>query len=151
MPKFSKRSIAILETCDERLQGLFLALVKRFDCKVVSGYRTPEAQTALFKKGRWFNERTMKWEIVNPLQIVTYKDGVLKKSKHNLDPSPAIDVVPYPLNWNDRERMYYFAGYVKATAYHLNIPIRWGGDWDDDTEVQDHKFVDLPHFELKEI
>ena len=26
--------------------------------------------------------------------------------------------------------------------------IRWGGDWDGDTDVKDQKFMDLPHFEL---
>ena len=33
-------------------------------------------------------------------------------------------------------------------ANRLEIPIRWGGDWDMDTYVKDQKFKDLPHFEL---
>ena len=28
------------------------------------------------------------------------------------------------------------------------IPLRWGGDWDVDTELKDNDFDDLPHFEL---
>jgi peptidoglycan L-alanyl-D-glutamate endopeptidase CwlK len=50
--------------------------------------------------------------------------------------------------------MHYFAGYVKATAEQLKKDqlichdIRWGGDWDSDTEVNDQTFIDLPHFEL---
>ena len=31
----------------------------------------------------------------------------------------------------------------------MGIPVRWGGDWDDDTEVKDTGFKDLPHFELR--
>ena len=28
------------------------------------------------------------------------------------------------------------------------VEIRWGGDWDSDTQVKDNKFDDLVHFEL---
>jgi hypothetical protein len=28
------------------------------------------------------------------------------------------------------------------------LKLRWGGDWDMDTEVKDNKFDDLVHFEL---
>jgi peptidoglycan LD-endopeptidase CwlK len=30
----------------------------------------------------------------------------------------------------------------------MGIEIRWGGDWDGDGDLSDHKFNDLPHFEL---
>jgi len=30
----------------------------------------------------------------------------------------------------------------------MGIRLRWGGDWDGDTELDDNKFDDLPHFEL---
>jgi len=29
------------------------------------------------------------------------------------------------------------------------MKIRWGGDWDMDTQTKDNKFDDLVHFELK--
>ena len=29
----------------------------------------------------------------------------------------------------------------------MGIKIRWGGDWDSDTQVNDNKFDDLVHFE----
>ena len=69
--------------------------------------------------------------------------------KHNADPSNAVDVVPYPVDWEDTDRMYYFAGFVKGIAAVMGIPIRWGGDWNDNTEVKDTNFKDLPHFELR--
>ena len=71
-------------------------------------------------------------------------------SKHNSFPSLAVDVAPYPINWSDKERFYFFAGYVKATADQMKIKIRWGGDWDGDTKVRDQTFMDLPHYELIE-
>ena len=70
------------------------------------------------------------------------------KSRHNLVPSMAVDVCPYPIDWNDRERFSYFAGYVRGVAAGMGIDIRWGGDWDSDGEVKDNSFDDLPHFEL---
>ena len=36
--------------------------------------------------------------------------------KHNTVPSMAVDVTPYPVVWDDRERQTLFAGYVLATA-----------------------------------
>ena len=30
----------------------------------------------------------------------------------------------------------------------MDINLRWGGDWDQDTEVKDNRFDDLGHFEL---
>jgi len=65
-------------------------------------------------------------------------------------PSLAVDVAPYPIDWNDRERFCYFAGYVKGIAKSLGTELRWGGDWDRDTQVKDNNFDDLPHFELVE-
>ena len=51
MPRFSKRSLGRLETCDERLQELFKEVVKRFDCTIIEGHRGEEKQNAAYKKG----------------------------------------------------------------------------------------------------
>ena len=130
MPTFSKRSKDNLATADERLQLLFNEVIKGFDCIVIEGHRSVERQNKLYKKG------------------FSKLDGINKKSKHNYSPSLAVDVVPYPIDWQDTNRMYYFGGYVKGVAERLGLKIRWGGDWDNDTKVNDHRFIDLPHFEL---
>jgi len=67
---------------------------------------------------------------------------------HNRYPSRAIDLAPWPLDWSDIRRFYYFGGFVVGVANKLDIPIRWGGDWDGDFEVKDQNFNDLVHFEL---
>ena len=72
------------------------------------------------------------------------------KGKHNSLPSVAVDVIPYPIDWEDRERMTYFAGYVVGIAKSMGITIRWGGDWNMDTKVKDNRFDDLVHFELRD-
>ena len=75
---------------------------------------------------------------------VRFPDG-----RHNAQPSNAVDVTPYPVDWEDLDRMNYFAGIVKGIAYIKGIPIRWGGDWNDNTDLKDNSFDDLPHFELR--
>ncbi len=128
MPKFSRRSLDRLETCHRDLQRLFKEVVKGFDCSILCGERGEEDQTRAFKDG---------------LTKVEYPF-----SKHNKRPSDAVDVAPYPIDWNDLNRFYLFCGYVKRTAEELGIEVRGGYDWDGDTEVLDQTFNDLPHWEL---
>ena len=128
MPRFSKRSEAKLATCDPKLQQLFNEVIKGFDCSILVGHRGQFEQAKAVIEGR----SKVHWP----------------NSKHNSSPSQAVDVAPYPIDWEDRERFHLFAGYVLGIASQLNIPIRWGGDWDMDTEVKDNTFDDLVHFEL---
>lgn len=130
MPKFGSTSIKRLETCHEDLQQIFYQVIKHFDCSILEGHRGEEKQNKYFDEGK---------------SKVRYPKG-----RHNAIPSRAVDVAPYPIDWDDLDRFYYFAGFVKGIAAMLDIPIRWGGDWDNDTQVKDTGFKDLPHFELKE-
>jgi len=52
----------------------------------------------------------------------------------------AVDMVPWPVDWNDLERFEVVAEAMKTAAEELDIPIVWGGDW--------KSFYDAPHFEL---
>jgi peptidoglycan L-alanyl-D-glutamate endopeptidase CwlK len=128
VPKFGKRSRNNLKTCDNRLQDLFNEVVKHFDCSVLVGFRDRNGQDTAFNSGH----SKLKWP----------------ESKHNTKPAIAVDVAPYPIDWSDRERFLYFGGMVKGFAYSLDLPLRWGGDWDNDTQLSDNKFDDLVHFEL---
>ena len=131
MFKFGKRSRKNLETCDQRLQNILNEVIKYVDCTVIEGHRSETRQDELFDQGK---------------TKVKYPNG-----RHNKYPSLAVDVVPYPIDWKDRERMTLFAGFVKGIAKGMyNIDLRWGGDWDSDFEVQDNRFDDFPHFEIKE-
>ena len=130
MPRFGSRSKSRLNTCDDRLQNLFKEVVKGFDCTVIEGHRGKEKQNEAYRKG----------------------NSKLKfpKGKHNKLPSIAVDVAPYPVDWTDRDRFHYFGGYVLVVAKKMRLNIRWGGDWDMDTQTKDNKFDDLVHFEIKE-
>ena len=52
----------------------------------------------------------------------------------------AVDMVPWPVDWNDLERFEIMSEAMKQAAEELDIPIVWGGDW--------KSFYDAPHFEL---
>ena len=118
-----------LKTCDSRLITLFQAVVAGFDCAIICGHRGKEDQNKAFAEG--------KSKLKFPM------------GKHNSIPSKAVDAMPFPIDWKDTDRIRYFAGYVKGVADTLGIPIRWGGDWDQDTELNDNNFNDLVHFELR--
>ena len=129
MPRFGKRSISRLKTCDQKLQELFYEVVKHFDCSIIEGHRGEERQNKAFADGK---------------SKVKYPNG-----KHNQNPSIAVDVAPYPIDWSDRDRFHYFGGFVLGVAKEMGMNIRWGGDWNQDTHTKDNKFDDLVHFEIK--
>ena len=130
MPKFGRRSKERLATCDSKLQKVFNEVIKHVDCSVLEGHRGEERQNALFEDG--------KTQVKFP------------KGRHNSSPSNAVDITPYPVDWEDRERQTLFAGFVLGVAKLMGITLRWGGDWDMDFHVMDNRFDDFPHFEIRE-
>jgi len=128
MASFGAQSRIRLNSCHPDLIRLFDEVVKNYDCTILCGHRGEEEQTKAFNEGR------SKVQFPN--------------SRHNSLPSMAVDVMRYPIDWEDRIRMYHFAGYVLGVANSLGINIRWGGDWDSDLDFEDNKFFDAPHFEL---
>jgi len=107
---------------------LFSRVIKEVDCIVLCGHRDKAAQDDAYMKDQ--------------------STKIYPNSKHNKMPSMAIDVAPFPVKMVDIQGHYFFAGYVKGIAKGLDIPIRWGGDWDSDNDFNDQTFYDLWHFEL---
>ena len=136
---YSKQSADNLATADPRLQMLFNKVSEVIDCTIIYGHRNIKKQQELYQIGRTTEMHR---------HPVTSCDGIEKKSNHNFEPSKAIDAAPCPIRWNDRERFVHFAGIVKGIASLLDIKIRWGGDWDNDNDLRDQSWMDLPHFEL---
>tara|TARA_Y100000310_G_C20298581_1_gene630642 strand:- start:66 stop:506 length:441 start_codon:yes stop_codon:yes gene_type:complete len=143
MPKFGENSKKHLNSCHEDLQIIFNAVIVEIDCSVICGHRNEEDQEKAFNKG---NSKVH-----------------FPKGKHNSNPSTAVDVYPYPIDFDDLPRFYWFAGWVLAKAEILrNVGeithnVRWGGNWDGfkkgiiDFSYNKRQDVldDLPHFELK--
>ncbi len=130
MYKFSPRSLLRLAGCDKRLQEICHEAIKVMDFSVLEGHRDEEAQNDAYASGR----SKLRWP----------------DSKHNKHPSLAVDLAPYPIDWEQRSRFYLLAGVMFACANKLGYKIRFGGDWDMDMEHKDQKFNDLPHFEIVE-
>jgi len=126
--KFSDISLERLNTAEPELVELFHHVLQVHDCSILEGFRDAKTQNEYFAEGK---------------SKVQYPD-----SKHNTYPSRAVDVAPYPIDWADTKRFYYFAGIVKGVAAGLDLDIRYGGDWDSDNDLNDQTFQDLVHFEL---
>ena len=84
---FSKTSKSRLETCHDELQRLFNEVIKCKDCSILEGARSDERQEELYSQGK------------------SQLDGITKKSNHQITKenpkSFAVDVMPYPINWED--------------------------------------------------
>ncbi len=134
MASYSKNSKRKLETCHQDLQTIFNYVVKNFDNTIICGHRTKKEQNDVYQKG--FSK--VKWP----------------NSKHNKEPSMAVDSVPWPIEWGNTARMKFYAGYVLGVAQMLldyglvEHKLISGLDWDGDTFLKDHTFIDHPHFQL---
>jgi peptidoglycan L-alanyl-D-glutamate endopeptidase CwlK len=126
-------SLARYDTLHPALQILVLTILERMDVTVVCGHRSEEEQNKAVKDGK---------------SSLRYP-----KSKHNSNPSLAVDIAPYirykGVRWNSAE-ISYMQGRIAEIAEYLHIPIRWGGDWDGDGDITEHKLKDYVHIELKE-
>lgn len=129
MPKFGDASEARLATCHGDIQKVLrAAIVNGPDFTVLCGHRNRADQDKAVADGK----SQTPWPT----------------SKHNTVPSIAVDIAPYPIDWDDWNRFRVLAGYILGTADAMGIKIRWGGDWDRDYSEADERFRDLPHFEL---
>lgn len=130
MPSFGKRSLASLETCDPRLQSVAHEAIQDFDFAVICGHRNKQDQDKAIADGK----SKTPWPT----------------SKHNSIPSRAMDLVPYPVDWDDVGRFKAMAGVVLTAAEKLGVELRWGGDFNRDGDKTTNDAWDLPHFELVE-
>ena len=130
MYKFGAKSKSRLETCHPDIQKICNELIKIMDVTVLEGVRTKEQQEEYVRTGK---SKTMN------SKHLEQGDGY----------SHAVDLAPFPIDWNYRERFVYMQGMIRGIALQLGIEVRSGIDWDSDGQVKDHTFFDGPHFELK--
>lgn len=116
----SKLSKQRLSTCHEDLQKLVEAVAEEEKCAVICGYRGRYEQEEAYFSGK--------------------SKAMWGKSKHNLKPSMAVDVVPIPLNWEDIDSFEKLGKTIMQKAKDLNINIKWGRDF--------KGLKDYPHYEL---
>lgn len=128
---YSATSLAKLSTVHPNLRLVFMLANAHWPHTIVYGARTPEEQQNLYDTGF---SKTL-------------------KSKHLIQSdgfAHAVDAIPDPVDWKDRERILYFAGFILGIAAARGIIIRHGGDWNRNRQVKDESFFDGAHFELAE-
>lgn len=143
MYKLSNRSL-------QRLYGVDVSLVRVVkraieltdqDFMVTEGVRTREQCCINYGKGRTEQQCSLKGVPVKyaqpSLSKVTWLNNPFA-SKHTT--GKAIDLIPYPVDWNDLKKFHMIAAAMKQAAAELGVKIKWGGDW--------KKSKDYPHFEI---
>jgi peptidoglycan L-alanyl-D-glutamate endopeptidase CwlK len=121
MPEFGSRSKEKLKTCDPQIQMVLEEAIKHYDFSILEGHRTEEKQQEYFKSGA---------------SKVQFPD-----SKHNVSPSMAVDVVPYPIDWSDLHRFKELSEVIKEACETVEVDnLNWGFDlWQ----------WDMPHWEIR--
>lgn len=145
---FSKLSLQRLENVDPKLlKVVHLALSKsEIDFMVVEGLRNRERMMINYGKGRTAAQCITKGvpaKYAQPkLAKVTWLNNPFASNHADHDndgDGEAVDLAPYPLDWNDIGKYKKIAEAMKTASKELKIPIIWGGDWTG---------KDYPHFEL---
>lgn len=115
-----KRSVENLSGVHPDLVAVVEAAIKitKQDFLVIEGVRSKDRQVELFKAGK---SKTM-------------------NSRHLT--GHAVDLCPYPVDWNDHNKFKAIAEAMKAAAKDLGIPLEWGGDWKGGWDKPHHQ---LPH------
>lgn len=121
MFRFSKKSLAQLDTVDPRLKALAIQVlsVSPIDFTIVQGRRTVAQSAQNIKNGTSF--------LSDP-----------SKSKHVT--GEAIDFAPYvdgKLDWDDREKFWTIAKLFKQEAEKMGIKVRLGADWNGSGSYKD--------------
>ena len=128
MPKFSPKSRERLASCHPDIQVVCNELIKQYDFSVLEGHRGKQAQNQAYKKGAskvcWPN------------------------SAHNKTPSLAVDIAPYPIDWDNLSRFNEMiirfdtiANMLRAEGV-ISSDFVYGGYWS--------TLQDWPHIEIKE-
>ncbi len=129
MPKFSKASAERLSKAHPLLQQLMNEAIKVADFTILDSQR-----------GRADQEKTVK----GGFSKVHYGD-----SAHNWTPALALDIAPYPIDWDDAKRFTKLqVEVIGPIAKRLGIPIRQGVDFNRNGILTDDKWDDLPHVEM---
>ena len=130
MPKFSQKSLDRLHDCHPLLQMVMLAAIKKTDFSVICGFRGEKEQNEAYASGN----SKLKWP----------------QSKHNKKPSEAVDIVPYPVDWNDIKR-FETLGQIVLQTWETDVAEEDRAGWELVWGKNFKGLVDYPHFELRRL
>ena len=147
----SQRSLDRLVGVDERLQRVVKRAIElsKQDFMVLEGVRTRQQCMSNYGKGRTIAQCVAKGvpaQYANPKAAkVTWLNNPFA-SKHVS--GKAVDLVPYPVDWNDLKKFDAIAKAMLQAAKELGVPVRWGADWNSNGKPRERGESDSPHFEV---
>jgi peptidoglycan L-alanyl-D-glutamate endopeptidase CwlK len=136
---FGERSLKNMVGVHPKLvRVLKLAIQKtKVDFMVIEGVRSLERQKQLYAQGRTVPGKVVTW---------TLNSNHFKKADGF---GHAVDILPAPYDWSNKNGEFdAVAAAMFEAAEELDIPIRWGADWDRDGKPRERGETDSPHFEL---
>lgn len=122
MAKFGQRSRDNLKCVHPDIVGVLEEAIKHYDFTVLEGLRSSQKQAEYFALG--------KSKTLNSKHL-RQSDGY----------SHAVDLAPWPIDWEDTEEFFYLAGLIEGIAKMKGVSLQWGGRW--------RSLKDCPHFELR--
>jgi len=128
MYHFSKTSENHLVTCHAALRLVARTVIQSYNCRIIWGHRGEDDQNKAYFAGN--------------------STKMFPESKHNKMPSLAMDIIPYPINWNNLNLFWHLGGRILQIADLLDIKLIWGRDWDRDNDFTDQTLMDYAHYEL---
>mgnify|MGYP003607750692 FL=1 len=140
--KLSERSLNSLKGVNPNLVKVVERAIEltEQDFLVLEGVRSKEQCYINYGKGRTAAQCSAKGvptKYAQPnLSKVTWLNNPLA-SKHVT--GNAVDLVPYPIDWNTISKFTTISKAMKQAAKELGVDLEWGGDWTK---------KDYPHFEL---
>jgi len=134
MFKLSERSLNRMKGIDPKLMNIVLLAIRRtpidFGVAWMGGLRTAEEQNQLFSEG------------------FSQCDGYEKLSKHQSGDAVDLNVFVGSKMVENKEMLCVITGVMFACASELNTKIRWGLDWNMNSDIRDNTFNDIYHYEL---
>lgn len=128
MPKFSKTSKERLAACHPDIQAVCNELIKFYDISVLCGHRGEKEQNQAYNKGT---------------SQVRYPN-----SAHNKTPSLAVDIAPYPIDWDNLDRFQEMVIRFDTVAKVLKEQGKIKSDFVYGADYKTWK--DYPHIQIKE-
>ena len=139
----SKRSLASLEGVDARLVSVAKRAIQitKQDFVIIEGLRTREQMMINYGKGRTAAQLAVhgipaSYAKPNEAKVTWLNDPFAS----NHASGKAVDVVPYPVDWNDISKFRTIYEAFQKAADELGVKIKWGGHF--------QKNKDYPHIEL---
>lgn len=124
--KFDAASAKRLAAAHPSIQKVMNAAREKIAFKILDSQRGRDAQELAFRQGN--------------------SKAHFGQSAHNWSPSIAVDIVPDPVDWNDKNKFIALSKVIMPIAEDMGVKLRWGGDWNMDGSTSDG--WDFPHYEL---